>query len=87
MEKDEINAVKWQDTQSRQLRTKEREYLCQLHPSLCQDQVNWCLSVSPATDRARSAHGLIGTRITSLYGSHSWAHEGFPSPSLLREAG
>ena len=87
MEKNEINTVKWQDTQSRQLRTKERGYLCQLYPSLCQDQVNWCLSASPATDRARFAHGLIGTRITSLYGSHSWAHEGFPSPSLLREAG
>ena len=87
MEKDEIDTVKWQDTQSRQLRTKEREYLCQLHPSLCQDQVNWCLSVSPAADRARSAHGLIGTRITSLYGSHYLAHESFPSPSLLREAG
>ena len=87
MEKDEINTVKWQDMQSRQLRTKEREYLCQLHPSLCQDQVYWCLSVSAATDRARSVHGLIGTRITYLYESHSWDHEGFPGPSLVRDAG
>ena len=32
-------------------------------------------------------NGVISTRITSLYGSLSWAHEGFPSPSPLREAG